>query len=344
MPSLPMKYVKHPKAKGSPLYGIVQDLRNGGITLNATCAWEAVKKAGESYLAMRRNENHDDIPNSSRLPIRLHNRHNIDEFFEKDGTYYMSLRLFPREKITLPFYPGDYQGRFLSRIVDGKLDYGTGELVKYPDFYSLNLTVKREVDIDYEPETFIGVDLGLNVLAWAIALDADGGFLDEIHFDGGQAGWVRDRLSKKRKRLQREGNIELVRKIKDYESRWMENENHVISRRITEFAEGFEKPIILLEDIDLRRMRAGAENPKVHSWRAGDLRNMIEYKALEAGILAEEVDSRHTSQRCKECGHVSKENRDGIEFNCVECGYSNHADFNAAWNLASQHSRGNLSP
>ena len=34
------------------------------------------------------------------------------------------------------------------------------------------------------------------------------------------------------------------------------------------------------------------------------------------------------------CGHVAKENRTGVLFKCVKCGYSAHADFNAGVNIA----------
>jgi len=333
MPGLPKNYIKNPKAKNSPLYGIVQDMRNDGITLNAACAFEAVHKARESYLSMRRNKNFA-IPVFERGFIRLHNRDNIDKFFERDGTYYVVLKIFPDEKITLPFVLGDYQGYFLQRIIEGSLEHGTGEIVKNGGWH-LNLTIKRKVNIDYEPETFIGVDLGLNNIAWVTALDKGGKFLGEIHFNGGQTGWIRNRLFKKRRRLQGEGNLKMVKKIKDRESKWMENKNHVVSRRIIEFAKQFEKPIICLEDIDGREIRKRCgKSRRIHSWAHAELRNFIEYKALEAGVLSKLVNPRNTSKTCHRCGHTDDANREGIYFHCQNCGLSTNADFNAAWNIA----------
>lgn len=334
MPSLPRKYIKNPQTKGSPLYGIVQDLRNDGISLNAICASEAVGKARESYLAMRANKNFDGVPVFNGGFVRLHNRYNFGKFFSKNGTYYVTLRLFPHEKIVLSFAPGDYQDYFLQRIIKEKLDHGTGEVVKNGGWY-LNLTIKREVDTDYEPETFVGVDLGLNNIAWAVALDKKGKFLGEVHFDGGQAGWIRDRLYKKRKRLQHEGNLSMVKKIKDRESRWIENKNHVVSRRIIEFAKRFKNSIIHLEDIDGREIRKRCGNSRMlHSWTHAELRNFIEYKASEAGMLFEAINPRNTSKACHKCGHIDNANRKGIHFNCQNCGAKLNADFNAAWNIA----------
>jgi len=159
-----------------------------------------------------------------------------------------------------PFSEGIIKTYFLERIVNGDLDYGTAEIIKYRDYYSLNLTVKKEVDRDYEPKTFIGVDLGLNMIYWAVALDESENFLDESHLSGGEAGWVRNRLYKKRKRLQREGALKMVRRVKNREERWMENLNHNVSRGIVEFASQFDKPIIILEDIDGKEIRKRTKN------------------------------------------------------------------------------------
>ena len=47
-----------------------------------------------------------------------------------------------------------------------------------------------------------------------------------------------------------------------------------------------------------------------------------------------EVNPRHTSQRCAECGHVAKGNRvTQAVFRCLKCGHEAHADVNAAINI-----------
>jgi transposase len=61
---------------------------------------------------------------------------------------------------------------------------------------------------------------------------------------------------------------------------------------------------------------------------------MVENKALEAGKMVLFVNPRHTSQRCSRCGHVEKGNRNGPSFSCKQCGFSIHADLNAARNIS----------
>ena len=62
-------------------------------------------------------------------------------------------------------------------------------------------------------------------------------------------------------------------------------------------------------------------------------RATLEGKAEKAGRRFVVVNPRHTSQTCPECGHVSKDNRDGIKFVCVSCGHVDHADIVGATNI-----------
>jgi len=64
------------------------------------------------------------------------------------------------------------------------------------------------------------------------------------------------------------------------------------------------------------------------------LRDFIKYKALEKGIQTTEENPKNTSRKCPKCGYVDEGNRDGINFKCLNCGYSNHSDFVGGWNLA----------
>ncbi len=45
------------------------------------------------------------------------------------------------------------------------------------------------------------------------------------------------------------------------------------------------------------------------------------------------VNPAYTSQTCHQCGHVDKDNRNGIKFKCAACGHADDADVNAALNI-----------
>lgn len=63
----------------------------------------------------------------------------------------------------------------------------------------------------------------------------------------------------------------------------------------------------------------------------GLLVQRLEHKA--AGRV-ERVNAAYTSQSCSRCGHCAPGNRDSQAFRCQSCGHSDHADVNAAINIA----------
>ncbi len=56
----------------------------------------------------------------------------------------------------------------------------------------------------------------------------------------------------------------------------------------------------------------------------------IEYLAAKQGKIVIKVNPKHSSQKCRKCGHIDKSNRDGEKFICSQCGYMTHADIGAA--------------
>ncbi|MEH2376373.1 RNA-guided endonuclease InsQ/TnpB family protein [Nostoc sp.] len=64
------------------------------------------------------------------------------------------------------------------------------------------------------------------------------------------------------------------------------------------------------------------------SW--ADLILKIEYLAVKQGKVVIKINPKHSSQECRNCGHIDKSNRDGEKFICTQCGYHEHADIGAA--------------
>jgi len=56
-------------------------------------------------------------------------------------------------------------------------------------------------------------------------------------------------------------------------------------------------------------------------------------KAARFGTTVIEVNAKYTSQTCFSCQHVDKKNRSGEQLLCTRCGYTDHADINAAKNI-----------
>lgn len=75
------------------------------------------------------------------------------------------------------------------------------------------------------------------------------------------------------------------------------------------------------------------------NWAPGMLKDAIRWQANQVGAKIVFVNPAYTSQRCSKCGHISsdnrpKKNKGSSYFQCIMCGYKDHADKNAARNLS----------
>jgi IS605 OrfB family transposase len=183
------------------------------------------------------------------------------------------------------------------------------------------------------PSGFLGVDLGIA----NIATTDDG-----ARHCGKYLNRQRHRARHLRARLQAKGTRSakrLLRKRSRKEARFAADVNHVIAKRIVTEAERTGRGIAL-EDLTGIRARVRLHKPQrvtLHSWAFAQLGQFIAYKAMMAGVAVVYVDPAYTSRMCSECGHASKKNRpDQATFRCTSCGFAEHADVNAARNIAAR--------
>jgi putative transposase len=116
---------------------------------------------------------------------------------------------------------------------------------------------------------------------------------------------------------------------------------HNAARRIVDSAD-----VIALEALNLRRMTSSAKGTAEKPGRNvaakaglnrvmldagfGLLEQMIVAKAESAARTVVRVNARFSSQECSRCGHVASESRRRRRYDCVSCGFTCHADVNAA--------------
>lgn len=75
-------------------------------------------------------------------------------------------------------------------------------------------------------------------------------------------------------------------------------------------------------------------NRKVKFLGLSSLKQEVEHIARNYGIAVSTVQASYTSKMCPVCGCIEDENRpDQEHFHCINCGYENNADFNAAINI-----------
>lgn len=247
-----------------------------------------------------------------------------DRLLAWKGPDHVSLLTLQGRQLVAMVY-GEYQAGYLKRL-KGQVD------VVYRDgLFYLYATIDVPEDSPIQPTHFLGIDLGIATLA----MDSEG-----KSYTGAPIERVRQRCLTHRKTYQATGTKSAKRRLKQLsgkEARFRRWVNHRIAKRLVAKAQDT-KAALVLEDLtginDRTTVRKSQRN-KHRSWSFRQLADFLVYKAQRAGVPGCFVDPRNTSRTCSRCGYVSKKNRPSQEkFSCRRCGFTCHADFNAARNLA----------
>jgi putative transposase len=181
------------------------------------------------------------------------------------------------------------------------------------------------------PQHFIGVDRNTTGHI-AVTANPDTGKIEKL---GKKALHIHKKCSAIRKRLQKEGKFREIKKTKGRESNIVHDLNHKISRKIVDMAKEQNAALVFedLKDIHTTSKRQFKSfKYALHSWSFYQLQTFVEYKAKLLGVSVLYVDPAYTSQDCSICG--ARGQRNGKEFKCPVCGHVDHADVNAAFNIA----------
>ncbi|MFH8735650.1 RNA-guided endonuclease InsQ/TnpB family protein [Streptomyces sp. NPDC017964] len=208
---------------------------------------------------------------------------------------------------------------------------GESDLIERDGVFYLLATCDVPEAEQYEPDHFIGVDLGIANIATTSTGHKTAGRCLNRH---------RKRQLDLRKKLQAKSTKSakrLLKKRSRCEQRHAKNQNHIIAKTIVTEAERTSAGISL-EELRGIRQRVRLRKPQrvaLHSWAFAQLADFIVYKARRAGVPVVFVDPAYTSQQCCECGHIDKKNRASQAlFTCLNCGVVAHADRNASHNIA----------
>jgi len=156
----------------------------------------------------------------------------------------------------------------------------------------------------------------------------------KVHKLGKKAEHIHKKYKSIRKNLQKQKKYKLLKKIENRESRIIKDLNHKISRKIIDIAEE-NKCNIKLENLKgIRRSAKVRRSFKyaLNSWSFYQLQQFIEYKAKQQGLVVLYIAPEYTSKSCSRCGHIG--NRNDKIFKCPHCGHVDHADAQAAFNIA----------
>lgn len=208
---------------------------------------------------------------------------------------------------------------------------GQADLIYRDGKFFLACTVDAPEADPFEPEGWMGIDLGMVQIATTNDGDA---------FAGAQLNGLRIRHERLRTRLQSRGTKSAKRLLKKRgrkQSRFQRCENHRIAKSLVAVAQDTRRGIALedLGGITKRVTVKRSQRSRHGNWGFWQLRQFVSYKAQIAGVPVMLVNPRDTSRACPCCGCVAKANRRSqSEFLCVSCDYSANADHNAARNIS----------
>lgn len=219
-----------------------------------------------------------------------------------------------------------FNGGVVKRESDGKY------------YVILNLTIDKEYQ-----DIHTNVDCGLDLNVKNIAISSTDGISRLIKLQDFSKSkyssqfrklqtqlsrrYLKKNFSKNTKRLQLKQN-KIQRKIKNQK----EDQFHKISNDLTN---NFDR--IIIENLNIKKMN---ESQKTHlnrlisdvSWNS--LIQKLQYKSEMKNKIIRKIDSAFTSQRCFNCGHISKNNRKSqSDFHCLNCNHTENADINASLNI-----------
>jgi putative transposase len=233
-----------------------------------------------------------------------------------------------RADLVLPDDEDGYQHQYLHsdewEPTESTLHYRDGDWYVHLGFRK----PKQDADEATENGTVLGVDLGVN----EIAVTSTARF-----FSAGELNHKRREFERVRGDLQECGTRNAHRTLQAVSGREDEYVKHVlhsVANGIVEEALRYDCDGIVFEELDGIRERL-PEAAWHSEWAFDRLYEYVEYKAKARGLFVETTNPKNTSKRCAECGYIHDDNRPSRDtFECQKCGNQNHADYNAAKNVA----------
>ena len=182
------------------------------------------------------------------------------------------------------------------------------------------------------PKTYVGIDRGIKRV---VVLS------NNLFWNTSAILRIKYKNQHLRQVLQQKGTRSATRKLKRLsgrERRFMTDTN----RRIAKWIVGQPYDSMVLEHLkgikhnSKKKHRVGIKlRRKFGNWAYYQLEQFLVQSAERGGKTILFVNPKYTSQRCNQCGHITKDNRKGQSvFKCQECGYELNADLNASRNIS----------
>jgi hypothetical protein len=223
------------------------------------------------------------------------------------------------------------------KALEGKTINTSVTLNKRDDGWWLTLSYDEVVPIQTDHSApVVGVDVGIA----NFVTTSDGQHYGTFH------GKLRERQKRDREKRRRKAKLRTclekrgVKKLPSPSSksgqRLARHVRQEINRAINQCFAEHEGAQFAYEQLSVATMtyKARAMNAYLYASNLAHIPKQIAWNAAKRGRAAIRVKSAYTSQECSVCHYPDRANRpDQQTFCCVVCGYSAHADLNAAINI-----------
>lgn len=209
--------------------------------------------------------------------------------------------------------------------------------------------VSIQTEFEYEPPTHQGGEIGIDMGVVRFATLSNGEYFEPVNAfktHKGKLAKLQRRLKNKVKFSRNWQKLKAkIAKLHHKISNVRKNYLHQISSKISK-----NHAMIYVEDLQVSNMAKSAKGTAENhgknvkqksglnraildqSWF--EFRRQLEYKTQWLGGSLVAVPPQNTSRTCPCCGHAAKENRPTqADFECVACGYTEHADVVGALNV-----------
>jgi hypothetical protein len=238
-----------------------------------------------------------------------------------------------RKQLRIPVKLADYHHKALA----GKTINTSVTLNKRDDGWWLTLSYDEVIPVQTDPsDPVVGVDVGVA----NFVTTSDGKHYGTFH------GKLRERQKRDREKRRRKAKLRKclgkkgVKKLPSTSSksgqRLIRHVRQEINRAVNEcFAEHPDARFAYeLLSVAVMKHKARAMNAYMHASNLAHIPKQIAWGASKRGRVATRVKSAYSSQECSVCHYPDRANRpDQQTFCCRICGYSTHADLNAAINI-----------
>ena len=226
------------------------------------------------------------------------------------------------------------------KALEGRTLNTSTTLYKCKGIWWLTLSFDLDVPLETEPSApRVGADVGIANFITTSTGKRYGSFHGKLARRQKRDREKRRRKAKLRACLKKKGITKLPSTSSASGQRLGRHVRQEINRAVNLMIADHLNARIIYEDLSVASMRfkARSMNAYLYASNLAHIPKQIAWATAKRGMAAHTVQAAYSSQECSRCHYVDRANRPNQQtFLCRVCGYRNHADCNAAQNLASR--------